>query len=64
MPEYKSKTPTADELKTWLTSRLFSCFLQVEMSSASGPRTSPHMATLRKLYAAEIDRRFPVGAGR
>ncbi len=50
--------PTPDELKKWTTSRLLACFVAVHIP---GPNGLPHWgADLRKLYAAEIDRRMPV----
>jgi hypothetical protein len=53
--------PTAQELTSWPTSRLLSAFVQVTVDPfASGAEARGLRGTLRRLYAAEIDRRFPV----
>lgn len=49
--------PTADALKTWPTSKLLECFALLVSSQFRG---SDRNATLRRLYAAEIDRRLPI----
>lgn len=51
MPRFNpSRLPTAEDVATWPTSKLLSCFLQVHGNP--GP--------LLRIYAAELDRRFPV----
>lgn len=49
--------PSADNLKTWSTSKLIACYVQLQDERFGG---NARNATLRRMYAAEIDRRFPV----
>jgi hypothetical protein len=57
-PRNRNTLPTADDVRSWTTSRLIACYVQVVSADVSSPRSPT--GHLRKVYADEIDRRMPV----